>query len=69
MQEIPLEDVVQEHVYKKLKEWGKAPELEKTTPKGGRADIVTPDTVYEVKRTLTDEKIYQALGQGYSYAR
>jgi len=31
--------------------------------RGGRADIVTPSTIYEVKKWLTRSEIYQAKGQ------
>ncbi|MFM7425607.1 MAG: hypothetical protein ACKO7W_11545 [Elainella sp.] len=67
METLPLEREIQDHIYQKLLQWGESAQLEVSVP-GGRADIVTSDTVYEVKRELDREAIYQAAGQGSGYA-
>lgn len=50
-----------------LKSGGHDVEVEKILPDGNRADIVTRRSIFEVKRVLTRDHVYQAAGQLQAY--
>ena len=58
---------MQEYCLEVLQSKGLKPEAEVWVAEGLRADIVCGDTIYELKKTLTRESIYQAYGQGAAY--
>jgi hypothetical protein len=58
---------LQEYCLLVLESKGLNPEQEVWVGEGLRADIIARGVVYELKRTLTRESIYQAYGQGRAY--
>ncbi|MGG6267151.1 hypothetical protein ACQ4M3_13365 [Leptolyngbya sp. AN03gr2] len=62
------EEELRRAIEKRLRAWQIPYEREVNVGVGNlRADIVTSDTVIEIKRVLTRSEIYQAKGQGLSY--
>ena len=64
--EFASEAALQVYCLEVLKSKGIAAQAEVWT-NGIRADIVTDDSVYELKKVLTREAIYQAFGQASAY--
>lgn len=58
---------LQEYCLQVLQSKGYQPESEVWVGQGLRADIVCGSTVYELKKTLNRDELYQAFGQGASY--
>lgn len=61
------EEDIRTYIENWLRQKGIATEREVACGNGVRADLVTPDTVIEVKKQLTRGTIYQAYGQGVAY--
>ncbi len=61
------EEDLRSHIENWLKQKGIATEREVACGNGVRADLVTSDTVIEVKKQLNRGAIYQAYGQGVAY--
>ncbi|MBF2073553.1 MAG: hypothetical protein IGS50_07305 [Synechococcales cyanobacterium C42_A2020_086] len=61
---------IQDYIETRLKQRGIPVEREVVCGKSDvRADLVTPDTVIEVKKYLNRNAIYQAIGQGSTYQK
>lgn len=63
------EEDIRNHIEAWLKQQGIAVEREVICGNGIRADLVTSDTVIEIKKQLTRGAIYQAHGQGVTYQK
>jgi hypothetical protein len=61
------EEDIRRYIEAWLKQQGISTEREVTCGNGVRADLVTPDTVIEIKKQLNRGSIYQAYGQGVAY--
>jgi hypothetical protein len=67
--ELKREEDICNHIAAWLKRQGTGVEREVVCGNGIRADLVTPDTVIEVKRYLNRGALYQAYGQGVAYQK
>lgn len=65
--ELKQETDIRQYIETWLKQQGIPAEREVVCGNGVRADLVTPDTVIEIKKYLNRGAIYQALGQGVAY--
>lgn len=63
------EEDIRTHIEAWLKQQGVSVEREVVCGNGIRADLVTPDTVIEVKKYLNRGALYQAHGQGAAYQK
>lgn len=63
------ESNLQEYIAQRLYELGNKEIYLEFKCRGGRADIVTPSTIYEVKKWLTRDHLYQAMGQVACYQK
>lgn len=66
---IAREEDIRTHIEAWLKQQGVSVEREVVCGNGIRADLVTPDTVIEVKKYLNRGALYQAHGQGAAYQK
>lgn len=67
--ELNREEDIRTHIETWLKQQGVAVDREVSCGNGIRADLVTSDTVIEVKKYLNRGAIYQAHGQGIVYQK
>lgn len=67
--ELKREEDIRNHIEAWLKQQGISVDREVTCGNGIRADLVTPDTVIEIKKQLNRGAIYQAHGQGVAYQK
>lgn len=67
--ELKREEDICNHVAAWLQKQGKGVEREVVCGNGIRADLVTTDTVIEVKKYLNRGALYQAYGQGVAYQK
>jgi hypothetical protein len=67
--ELKQEEDIRRYVEDRLKQQGIPAEREVVCGNGIRADLVTPDTVIEIKKQLNRGAIYQAHGQGVTYQK
>lgn len=63
------EEDIRQYIEARLKQKGVAFEREVACGNGIRADLVTADTVIEIKRRLNRGALYQAYGQGVAYQK
>lgn len=66
---IDREEDIRTHIEAWLRQQGVSVEREVVCGNGIRADLVTPDTVIEVKKYLNRSALYQAHGQGAAYQK
>lgn len=66
---IVREEDIRTHIEAWLRQQGVSVEREVVCGNGIRADLVTPDTVIEVKKYLNRGALYQAHGQGAAYQK
>ena len=67
--QLQQEEDIRQYIEARLKQQGVAFEREVACGNGIRADLVTPDTVIEIKRRLNRGTLYQAYGQGVAYQK
>jgi hypothetical protein len=67
--ELKQEEDIRNYIEARLKQQGISTEREVVCGNGIRADLVTPDTVIEIKKQLNRGAIYQAHGQGVTYQK
>jgi hypothetical protein len=65
----PREADIEANIARRLRAQGIGPVDTQVRTAAGIADIVTPDTVYEIKLSLTRVSLFQAVGQVSLYAR
>ena len=65
--QLQQEEDIRQYIEARLKQQGVAFEREVACGNGIRADLVTADTVIEIKRRLNRGTLYQAYGQGVAY--
>lgn len=67
--ELKQEQDIRNYIEAWLKQQGILADREVVCGNGIRADLVTPDTVIEIKKQLNRGAIYQAYGQGVAYQK